>query len=103
MAFVTAGGRRLEYEWVGDRGRGAGPALVMLHEGLGSVALWRDFPAAVHVATGLPVLVYSRWGYGKSEAIPQGPRPVDYMTPEGREVLPELLSKLGVARPILLG
>jgi pimeloyl-ACP methyl ester carboxylesterase len=76
---------------------------VLLHEGLGSVALWRDFPAAVEAATGLPVLVYSRWGYGKSDPIPQGPRPVDYMTPEGREVLPELLTKLGVARPILLG
>ena len=108
MAFVTAGGRRLEYEWAGvrpeaDRGRAAAPTIVMLHEGLGSVALWRDFPAAVGAATGLPVLVYSRWGYGKSEPIAQGPRPVDYMDPEGREVLPELLRKLEVTRPILLG
>ena len=104
MPFISAGGRRLEYEWVGDGARAAdAPALVMLHEGLGSVALWRDFPAAVAAATGLPVLVYSRWGYGKSEPIPQGPRPPDYMTPEGRAVLPELLTRLGVARPILLG
>ncbi len=108
MPFVTAGGRRLEYEWVGappgDRGRApASPVVVMLHEGLGSVALWRDFPAAVAAAVKLPVLVYSRWGYGKSEPIPQGPRPPDYMIPEGRAALPELLTKLGVARPILLG
>jgi pimeloyl-ACP methyl ester carboxylesterase len=103
MPFVTAGGHRLEYEWVGARGDAGAPALVMLHEGLGSVALWRDFPQAVEAETGLPVLVYSRWGYGKSDPIPQGPRPVDYMTPEGRETLPELLTKLGVARPILLG
>lgn len=108
MPFVTAGGRRLEYEWVGapdgDGGRaGSSPAIVMLHEGLGSVALWRDFPAAVAAAAKLPVLAYSRWGYGKSEPIPHGPRPPDYMTPEGREVLPELLTRLGVARPILLG
>ncbi len=108
MPLVTAGGRRLEYEWVGLSARGGGraassPVVVMLHEGLGSVALWRDFPAAVAAATSLPVLVYSRWGYGKSEPIPHGPRPPDYMTPEGREALPELLTKLGVARPILLG
>lgn len=108
MPFVTAGGRRLEYEWVGapagDAARAArGPVVVMLHEGLGSVALWRDFPAAVAEAVKLPVLVYSRWGYGKSEPIPHGPRPPDYMTPEGREALPELLTRLGVARPILLG
>jgi pimeloyl-ACP methyl ester carboxylesterase len=104
LAFISAGGRRLEYEWAGARARdAAAPTIVMLHEGLGSVALWRDFPAAVQAATGLPVLVYSRWGYGKSESIPQGPRPIDYMTPEGREVLPELLGKLEVSRPILLG
>lgn len=104
MPFVTTGGHRLEYEWVGAREAIADtPTLVMLHEGLGSVALWRDFPAAVEAATGLPVLVYSRWGYGKSDPIPQGPRPIDYMNPEGRAVLPELLGKLGVARPILLG
>jgi pimeloyl-ACP methyl ester carboxylesterase len=102
MAFVDAGGHRLEYEWVGGP-RADMPTLVMLHEGLGSVALWRDFPTAVAAETGLPVLVYSRWGYGQSDPIAQRPRPVDYMTPEGRDVLPELLTKLGVARPILLG
>ncbi len=104
MPFVTAGGRSLEHVWIGTRARdAAAPTIVMLHEGLGSVALWRDFPAAVHGATGLPVLAYSRWGYGKSAPIAPGPRPVDYMNPEGREVLPELLLKLGIARPILLG
>ena len=58
MPFVTAAGRRLDYEWVGA-GDAATPVIVMLHEGLGSVALWRDFPQAVHGATGLRVLVYS--------------------------------------------
>ena len=102
MALVEAGGHRLEYEWIG-RGASAAPAIVMLHEGLGSVALWRDFPAAVGAATGLGVLVYSRWGYGKSEPIAPEPRPVDYMSWEGREVLPALLRRLEIARPILLG
>jgi pimeloyl-ACP methyl ester carboxylesterase len=104
MAYATAGGRRLEYEWAGGEGRDPEhPAVVMLHEGLGSVALWRDFPAAVHAATRLPVLVYSRWGYGKSEPIPPEPRPIDYMNDEARAALPELLRQLGVRRPILLG
>jgi pimeloyl-ACP methyl ester carboxylesterase len=102
MAFVTAGGHRLEYAWFGEAPADA-PVIVMLHEGLGSVALWRDFPQAVHAATGLGVLVYSRWGYGRSDPIPQAPRPPDYLDPEGREVLPEVLRALGVRRPILLG
>ncbi len=104
MPVITAGGRRLEYEWVGAGDRAPpSPVVVMLHEGLGSVALWRDFPSAVADSLKLPVLVYSRWGYGKSEPIPHGPRPPDYMTPEGREALPDLLMKLGITRPILLG
>ncbi|MCW5772848.1 MAG: alpha/beta hydrolase [Rhodospirillaceae bacterium] len=102
MPVVTAGGHRLDYVWVGE-GAADAPVVVMLHEGLGSVALWRDFPQAVHAATGLRVLVYSRWGYGQSDPIPQGPRPIDYMNPEGRETLPELLRALGIARPILVG
>jgi pimeloyl-ACP methyl ester carboxylesterase len=102
MPFITAGGRRLEYEWAGDASPApASPVVVMLHEGLGSVARWRDFPAAGAEAVKLPVLVYSRWGYGKSEPIPHGPRPPDYQNPEGRAALPELLTKLGIARPIL--
>jgi pimeloyl-ACP methyl ester carboxylesterase len=75
----------------------------MLHEGLGSVAMWRDFPAAVQGATGLGVLVYSRFGYGKSDPIAHGPRPPDYMNAEAREDLRAVLVGLGVTRPILLG
>lgn len=102
MPFVDAGGHRLEYEWQGPP-PGAAPTIVMLHEGLGSVSMWRDFPRQVEEATGLGVLVYSRWGYGKSEPFRDFPRPVHYMNPEAQETLPELLTALGVDRPILLG
>lgn len=102
MAFVTAGGRRIEYEWIGLGAVGA-PVIVILHQGLGSVALWRDFPKAVHEATGLRVLVYSRWGYGRSEAIDRFPHGADYMHRGADPELRDLLRTLGVEKPILLG
>jgi pimeloyl-ACP methyl ester carboxylesterase len=102
MALVAAGGHSIEYEWVGFGEAGA-PVIVMLHQGLGSVALWRDFPTAVHEATGLRVLVYSRWGYGKSEPIGEFPHGADYMRREAVSELPDLLRALGVDKPVLFG
>lgn len=102
MPFVDAGGHRLEYEWLGP-GADEAATVVMLHEGLGSVAMWRDFPQAVQAATGLGVLVYSRWGYGKSDPFHDYPRPVEYLTPEAQVALPDVLRNLRVTRPILLG
>lgn len=102
MPFVAAGGHRLEYEWIGP-GPAAGPTIVMLHEGLGSVSMWRDFPSKVAEATGLGVCVYSRWGYGKSDPFHDYPREVNYMTPEGQVALRDVLRALEITRPILLG
>ena len=99
--FVEAGGHRLEYMWHGP-GPAEAPTLVLLHEGLGSVASWKDFPAALATATGCGVLVYSRWGYGRSEPI-RVPRPFSYMHDEARHTLPEVLVRLGVQDPILVG
>jgi pimeloyl-ACP methyl ester carboxylesterase len=94
-------GVRLETERIGgvtpER-----PTLVFLHDGIGSVRLWREFPAAVAEATGLPALVYSRRGYGDSDPYP-GPRPIDYIHREARDVLPKVLASAGIARPILIG
>jgi pimeloyl-ACP methyl ester carboxylesterase len=99
-SHVEVGGRRIEVRTIaGDPGR---PALVFLHEGLGSVAMWRGFPARVAEVTGCPALVYSRYGYGGSDVL-EAPFAVDYMHREAREALPELLTKLGVERPILVG
>ncbi|MCW5772847.1 MAG: alpha/beta hydrolase [Rhodospirillaceae bacterium] len=102
MSFVEAGGHRLEYEWVGLGAVGA-PVIVLLHQGLGSLSLWRDFPKAVHDATGLRVLLYSRWGYGKSDPVTSFPHGGDWMHRGAEVELSGLLTALGVERPILLG
>jgi pimeloyl-ACP methyl ester carboxylesterase len=98
--FVDVAGARLECLRVGkERSQ---PPLVFLHEGLGSVALWRDFPRQVAAATGLGVLVYSRTGYGWSTPalLPRQPR---YMHDEALVTLPALLDRLGIVRPVLIG
>ncbi len=74
----------------------------MLHEGLGCVALWRDFPERLAAATGFGVVAYSRAGYGRSDPVAL-PRPLDYMTREARETLPALLDAVGLRRGVLLG
>lgn len=83
-------------------GQRAGPTLVLLHEGLGCVALWKDFPARLRDATELPVLVYSRRGYGRSDPI-ELPRPPSFMHDEARETLPALLRTCGVDDLVLVG
>ena len=78
------------------------PSLVFLHEGLGSAALWRGFPNSLAQRTGCEAIVYSRRGNGFSTALHE-PRSVDYMHGEALEVLPELLGRLGVENPVLIG
>jgi pimeloyl-ACP methyl ester carboxylesterase len=80
----------------------ARPVLVFLHDGLGCVETWRDFPAALAAATGCAALVYSRAGYGASDAAP-GPRPVGFMHDEALVILPRLLDELAVESAILVG
>ena len=101
MAFVTVHGQRLEVERIAGT-RADAPSLVFLHEGLGSVALWRDFPAKLAARTGAAALVYSRRGYGKSDRL-EAPRQVDYMHDEATQGLPELLRELDIFNPILIG
>lgn len=78
------------------------PTIMMLHEGLGCVDLWRDFPRKLAEATRYGVFTYSRRGYGASDPA-ELPRPVDYMTREAVEVLPEVLGAIGFTEGILLG
>lgn len=98
--FADVAGARLECLRID--GQRSQPTLVFLHEGLGSVALWRDFPRQVATATGLGVLAYSRAGYGRSTpaVLPRQPR---YMHDEALVTLPALLDKLGIAQPVLVG
>jgi pimeloyl-ACP methyl ester carboxylesterase len=98
---VLVDGKRLETLWIEPTDKDC-PAIVMLHEGLGSVALWKDFPQLLASRTGCGVLVYSRYGLGNSDRLLEK-RPVKFMHHEGEVVLPELLDKLNITRPILLG
>lgn len=99
--FVTIAGKRLETLFIEARKQGS-PTIVMLHEGLGSIALWKDFPRRVAERTGCGVLVYSRYGHGNSDRLLEK-RPVSFMHHEGQVVVPELLKAFGIERPILLG
>jgi pimeloyl-ACP methyl ester carboxylesterase len=101
QSFVAVQGRKLEVQKIPGANRDA-PTLVFLHEGLGSVAMWRDFPQKAAAATGCAGVVYSRYGYGQSEVL-RGPRAVDYMHVEALEILPELLERLGIDAPVLVG
>ncbi|MCB1381693.1 MAG: alpha/beta fold hydrolase [Notoacmeibacter sp.] len=78
------------------------PTIVMLHEGLGSVELWRGFPQALQEATGFGVFAYDRRGYGRSSSFP-APWALDYMKDEAVDVLPHVLDAIGFRRGILLG
>src|ERR1700684_1490482 len=91
----------LEYRMIGPAPSEA-PTIVMLHEGLGSVALWGDFPDRLQAATGMGVFVYSRAGYGASTSATL-PRPLDYMSREALDGLPALLDAIGFERGVLLG
>ena len=105
MTRLQVAGHRLEYKWADPGGLpfGAkGPTLVFLHEGLGSVALWKDFPERVARATSCAALVYSRYGHGRSDRLTE-PRRVDYMHREASEMLPGVLDALSVRDPILIG
>ena len=94
---------RIEHLWVGDAAS-ALPPLVFLHEGLGSLAMWRDFPQRLCARHGLRGLVFSRYGYGRSTPKPANERwPVGFMHEQASEVLPALFEALGIERPWLFG
>ncbi|HUK07184.1 MAG TPA: alpha/beta hydrolase [Stellaceae bacterium] len=101
MPSIAISGHRIEYQQTARTRAGTAP-LVFLHEGLGSLAMWKDFPAELAAASGAPALVYSRYGYGNSDPI-AAPRRVDYMHEEALEALPALLGALHIANPILIG
>ncbi|WP_300033549.1 alpha/beta hydrolase [uncultured Roseobacter sp.] len=98
---AVVAGQHLEYACYGPPPDQA-PTLVLLHEGLGCVALWRDFPEKLAAATGMGVLVWSRAGYGRSGPVTL-PRPLDYMTREATDGLGPLLDAFAIRRAVLLG
>lgn len=101
IRFVEVCGHRLEYVDIPAH-QVHRPPLLFLHEGLGSVAMWRDFPASVAAATGCRIVVYSRYGFGRSSArsAPYTPR---FMHEEALDILPAMRSALAIDRPVLIG
>src|SRR5471032_1860368 len=99
-AFVNVRGRSIEYRRIAAAVDS--PTLVFLHEGLGSISQWRDFPARIAEETGLPAIAYARYGHGQSDMLQQ-PHGVDFMHREALESLPEFLCQLDIERPILIG
>lgn len=101
-ATIKAAGRELAVQRLWPDGSGAGPTLVFLHEGLGCIALWKDFPSRLCARLGLPGLVYDRWGYGQSAPLDR-PRTTNYLHDEARLFLPAVLEQAGVTRSVLVG
>jgi pimeloyl-ACP methyl ester carboxylesterase len=101
--FLDIAGVRLEYRRAAPKAAPAsGPEIVLLHEGLGSVAMWRDFPDRLAEAAGRSVFVYSRAGYGRSSPAPL-PRPARYMHDEALDVLPRVLEAARIDAAVLVG
>lgn len=107
METVTIEGVALEVQRIAAGSGRARAPIVFLHEGLGSLAMWRDWPARVCAASGRAGVVYSRRGYGNSDPVPDvrgaGRLAPDYMHREAWEALPRLLDALGISEPVLLG
>jgi pimeloyl-ACP methyl ester carboxylesterase len=103
-ASFSAAGRRLagEMTYPGDVSLGGSPHLVFLHEGLGSVGQWKDFPLSLCKRTKLPALVFDRWGYGKSEPCDKS-GDVWYLHEEALTSLPQVLAHFRIERSILVG
>src|SRR5271170_510569 len=99
MPQILAAGHALEYQWIGA----SGPTLVFLHEGLGSIRQWRDFPGKVAHAAGCRALVYDRYGYGNSDVLREERVGVNFMHDGALGELPELLKNLEMETPILVG
>jgi pimeloyl-ACP methyl ester carboxylesterase len=101
MKQLVVNERCLEYRDIAARVADR-PVVLLLHEGLGCVALWRQFPEALAAATGCRLIVWSRAGYGASDPYPE-PRTARYLHREALEALPALLAALQIERPLLVG
>ncbi|MDX1666574.1 MAG: alpha/beta hydrolase [Saprospiraceae bacterium] len=100
--YVEVEGASLYVKTIGDSPKSDQPALVFLHDALGSVAQWKDFPEHLSRKTGLPTILYDRHGHGRSEKFLRE-RTADYLHREALEILPALLEKMKINRPLLVG
>lgn len=99
---LEVGGHKLAYQWINNNSYNPEkPVIVFLHEGLGCMKLWKDFPVQLCKMTGCRGLMYDRYGYGESDKIEE-PRENDFLYHEASKVLPELLEKLAITQPVML-
>jgi pimeloyl-ACP methyl ester carboxylesterase len=101
--FANVPGGRLEYQQFEPPGTPREGKVVMLHEGLGSVAMWKRFPRELAAATRMPVVAYSRFGYGRSDAPPKPYGALEMQEKEATQVLPAFLDALRIEKPLLFG
>jgi pimeloyl-ACP methyl ester carboxylesterase len=99
---LTIDNCQLQLRWCAPRADAASPVIVLLHQGLGSITQWRNFPDILAARCGLAVLAYDRRGHGRSCGL-EGPRAPDFLDREAQVVLPALLDALGIERPVLYG
>ena len=100
MEYLTVSNIKLEVKRY--QGNDTAPTLIFLHEGLGCVDMWRDFPERLSQSTGCPALIYSRQGYGRSDSCPL-PRSLNYMHDEALEILPQVITAENIKDYILIG
>ena len=100
--FITVNGHKLNYKIINSEYNTPNkPFLIFLHDGLGSIQQWGDFPKLLSEATGLPALLYDRYGYGNSEKLTK-PHELNYFEQEAVTVLPEVLKKLNIKNKLIL-
>jgi pimeloyl-ACP methyl ester carboxylesterase len=100
--IATRSGNLFARSWRAGAGPANAPAILLFHDSLGCVELWREFPAKLAETTGLRVVAYDRLGFGRSDPHP-GPIGPDFVRDEGRVSVPALCDALGLASLILLG
>jgi pimeloyl-ACP methyl ester carboxylesterase len=101
VSFVQLPSARIEYEFIRSANTTA-PTIVFLHEGLGSLAMWKSLPHRLRKTAEASILVYSRVGHGRSTPL-EAPRSLGYLEHEALEVLPQLLGRLAIRDTILFG
>lgn len=95
-------GHELRVRWSAPRRTRGQPVIVMLHQGLGSITQWRDFPERLAAVTGCAIVAYDRWGHGRSEGLTL-PRSADFLNEEAERALPELLDRLEIEQAVVYG
>lgn len=100
--YLTANNKRIHYAWVNNQYRQDNkPVIIFLHDALGSIGQWKDFPRALTDKVQLPALVYDRYGHGKSEQLTEKRKP-SYLHNEALKFLPDIINGLGINNPLIL-